>query len=99
MILNDSVSGNAMCGGGNFDNAAVDSALGKVPSQELESTIPYDSMMWTDDPGSPEHIDIQTEAFKKHPLIPVHYFDSKSAGCTDVLFQVSASGVGGFNAD
>lgn len=85
MILNDSVSGNAMCGGGNFENAAVDVALGKVPSQEFESAVPYNSMMWTDDPGNPEYIEIQTEAFKKQPLIPVHYFNSDRTNCTDVL--------------
>lgn len=86
MILNDSTSGNAMCGGGNFENAAVDSALGVVPSQELESAVPYDSMMWTDDPGTPERIETRTEAFKTAPLIPVHYFNSPKTECADVLF-------------
>ena len=96
MILNDSTSNNMMCGGGNFENAAVDSALGRVPSQELESAVPYDSMMWSDDPGTPEPIAIKTEAFKRSPLIPVHYFNSRSENCANVLFSVSTEDVGGF---
>ena len=60
--------------------------------------MPYNSMMWTDDEGTPTYIDIQTEAFKKNPLVPIHYFNSNSAyTCPTVLFRVRSDSINGFS--
>jgi len=48
MILNDSYPLNSHCGGGSADGAIKDLVVGTVPSNELDSAVPYNSMMLSD---------------------------------------------------
>lgn len=88
MILNDSNGANQYCGGGNFQYAAGDIAVTRVPSMDFESAIPYSAMMESDDSASqptPDRIaEAKTLEFEETPLIPMHYFNGGS--CPNGVF-------------
>ena len=100
MIMNGSYGGNSFCGGGDFTQAAGDTAYEHIKSMDYESAVPYTSMMEeAKNPSStPEVHDPVTKEFNTIPLNPVHFFNTQNKELDNdkkakpiVIFEVGAT--------